>query len=59
MTDTEIRVLLSLIKSAMDLPGPTWHQKRDAIFEEASEEDKTNLAEFASWFAEHDEWTEE
>jgi hypothetical protein len=47
----EIETLLSLIDTIVNAEG-TWKEKRDKIMDEASDNDKSNLAEFAGWFEE-------
>ena len=49
MTAEKIRHLLSLISQAIEAEG-SWGEKRQSILNECSDEDKTALAEFASWF---------
>lgn len=51
MKKEAIAKLLELIGEAVNNPdAATWIEKRDAVLAEASDDDKTNIAEFAGWF---------
>ena len=50
-TPASLVILLEKITALVDEPGLTWKEKRDAMLAAATEEDKTALEEFASWFA--------
>lgn len=41
--------LLKFISEIVNSEG-SYSEKRDAVYENASDDDKTNLAEFCSWF---------
>lgn len=47
----EIEKLLELIGNLVTSDG-TWKEKRDRILSGATDEEKTNLAEFVGWFEE-------
>jgi hypothetical protein len=49
MNENRIATLLELIAEAVQGDG-TWREKAQAILAEATESDKTNLQEFATWF---------
>lgn len=49
MTKQEIEKLVELIGNTVRMEGG-WQEKRKLILDHASEEDITNLEEFASWF---------
>lgn len=51
MKKEEVEKLLELVGKAVN-SGGTWKESAAAVLAEASDEDKTNLAEFASWFEE-------
>jgi hypothetical protein len=48
-----VEKLLELIDEIVcdEKEGLTWTEKRDSILAECTEADRTNLEEFASWFA--------
>lgn len=53
MKKEEIEKLLELIGKAVNNNGVgAWSSKRDVVLAEASDDDKTNLAEFCGWFEE-------
>lgn len=49
--ESRIEKLLELIDEAVSGEAP-WRKKRGAILAKASDNDKINLIEFASWFEE-------
>jgi hypothetical protein len=49
-TQAKIKKLLELVDELVNEEGVTWTEKRHRITREASDSDKTNLAEFGSWF---------
>lgn len=54
MDKAKIEKLLELIGEAVNSTGgqhdPGWKEKRDRVLAEASDDDRTNLHEFAGWF---------
>lgn len=50
MDKGKITRLLELIAEAVSAEGKTWQEKRDMIFAEAGDDDRTNLGEFCTWF---------
>jgi hypothetical protein len=51
MDEKRIQSLLDLIGVIVNASGKTWNEKRDAVLAVASDDEKTNLEEFAGWFA--------
>lgn len=52
MKKEEIVKLLELVGKAVNELNGSWSEKRDAVLAESSDEDRTNLEEFAGWFEE-------
>lgn len=52
MDTQKIEKLLELIGEIVNAEKGSWNEKRDLVLNEASQEDKTNLLEFAGWFEE-------
>ncbi len=50
MEASKIRKLLELVYELVKEPGATWREKRERVLEEASEQEETQLFEFAAWF---------
>lgn len=42
--------LLELIGDLVNADGMTWNEKRRAVLDACSPDDRTSLEEFASWF---------
>jgi len=51
MTSDKVARLLDLLNDLVNEPG-TWREKKAALESQASDDDKTNLAEFAAWWSE-------
>jgi hypothetical protein len=51
MTRTQIENLLDMIEHVVKGEGD-WRSKRKAILDVAEDDERTNLEEFATWFAE-------
>jgi hypothetical protein len=49
MTKAQLELLLELLGSFV-AESQTWHEKKAALLDIASEEDKTNIEEFVTWF---------
>jgi len=49
MNTKEIETFFTILDNIMRAGG-TWKEKRDMLLAEASDDDKTNLDEFAAWF---------
>jgi hypothetical protein len=47
----EIKKFLELLREVVNGEG-SWKERRQRIWDESDEQDKTNLAEFAAWFDE-------
>lgn len=52
MSKKEIETLIELISKLVGTDGMSWSEKKALIIANASDDDKTNINEFASWFDE-------
>lgn len=52
MTTVEVEMLINLVTKLVESSGKSWSEKKAFVMENASDDDKTNLNEFGSWFDE-------
>jgi hypothetical protein len=51
MSPEKIEKLMQLIAELVNETGSPWKEKRDAFLSECSDDDKSSLFEFVSWFS--------